>query len=115
MAPKPSLAQFHIDCVNSDCESITDMVDRARDITYETFCKHCDINPIAQKMGYASGSERGLHLKDDRLVTFHKSRFQGKPCYYMQHSRIEYVFIRPEDLRSTPQTHRACGNSPRLG
>ena len=44
-------------------------------------------------MKYDTGSERGgLRLKDDWHVGYFKSTYDGKPCYYIDHSRIEYIF-----------------------
>lgn len=89
------------------------MVDRARDISYETFMRQCDCADLVENMGYATGREVGLHLKDDWHVSYHKSTFQGMPCYYMRHSAIEYVFIRPEDMnaKKSPRMSRASGYS----
>ena len=41
-----------------------------------------------------SFAERGLHLSRDWGVSFYRSRYRGNRCYYMQHSAIEYIFIR---------------------
>ena len=46
-------------------------------------------------MGYAIGQEEGMHLKDDRLVSYHKSTYLGARCYYAVWSGTEYVFTRP--------------------
>ncbi len=45
--------------------------------------------------GYAVGPELGLHLKDDRHVSYHRSTYLGARCYYAVWSGTEYVFTRP--------------------
>lgn len=88
---KPKL-QFVTSCVNSTGEAIHAMIDAARDVTFQTFCRHVSINQLAHDFGYSVGAERGLHLKDDFAVSFHRSVYKGQRCYYMRHSAIEYIF-----------------------
>ena len=38
-------------------------------------------------------------FKDDFALSCHKSYYQGIPCYYVQHSRIEYIFIEQENFK----------------
>jgi len=76
-------------CVNSDGPSITAMVDAAREIKLGTFRRHCESSRLESELGYCRG---GLSLARDWHVTFYKSRFRGRPCYYLRHSAIEYVF-----------------------
>ena len=81
-------------CVESDGESITAMVDAARDITYRTALKHMtDLLIWARARGYEA-REPGVTLRTDWHVSFHKSVYQGKPCYYVQWSGIEYIWLR---------------------
>jgi len=35
-----------------------------------------------------------LKLRADWAVSYHKGVFEGRPCYYMDHSRIEYIFCK---------------------
>ncbi len=84
--------RFITDCVSANGESISRMVDQAREVSFETFRRRTDWKPIAKALGYAVGSEPGLHLGDDALVRFYRSKFEGRPCYFMDWSRIEYVF-----------------------
>jgi len=82
-------------CVNSTAEKIHAMTDAAREVTLETIKRHCeDLHQWAHDMGYSVGGERGLHLKDDFAVSFHKSTYAGQPCYYIRHSAIEYIFTK---------------------
>ena len=66
------------------------MVDDARQITLRTLLKHCEgVKEWAIDHGYGDG----LELKDDYCVSFYKSTFEGKPCYYIDWSSIESVWL----------------------
>lgn len=86
------LCAYETCCVESTGKLITDMVERAREIKIATFKRNCDWRPLAERLGYIQGSLP--RLEDDYHVRFFKSRFDGRPCYYMVHSAIEYVFTR---------------------
>lgn len=74
-------------------DEFMDMLGKGRDISFETFARHCDWKPIARDMGYATGpGEPGLRLDKDYAVSFQTSRLAGERVYYMVHSAIEYVF-----------------------
>ena len=84
---------FRTSCVESAANPINAMVDDAINITLETFRRHIkDVDEFFRGFSYAIGNERGLHIKDDWCVSFHRSKYRGVRCYYMQHSCIEYVF-----------------------
>lgn len=69
------------------------MVDAARSITFATFRRNCaGVQDWARSMGYSIAGERGLHLKDDWAVSYHKSVYSGRPCYFIRHSAIEYIW-----------------------
>jgi hypothetical protein len=80
-------------CIHSTGEAINAMKDKAREITYRTFRKHCpDLDTWAQGMGYFLHTAQGLTLKNDWHVAYFKSEYQGKPCYYLVHSAIEHIW-----------------------
>ena len=90
-------------CVNSTAQLINDMTEHAREITWPTFRKHVHWTevrrtfPFYSSQGEKHDPETGkppapLHIKDDWAVSFWKSRYDGRPCYYVDHSRIEYIF-----------------------
>lgn len=88
---------YHTNCIGSNGGSIRKMVESSKKITFSTFVKNCDsedIKTLAAYLGYACGKEKGLHLKDDCMVTYYKSEYNGKTCYYMSQSAIEYIFLR---------------------
>jgi hypothetical protein len=74
-------------------DEFMEMLDKGRDISFETFARHVDWKPIAQDMGYATGAQKGgLRLDKDHHVRFKTSDLNGEKVYYMVHSAIEYVF-----------------------
>ena len=81
-------------CVNANGGDITDMVDVAREISYDTMRKYISIEELRSVFdGYAWGKEKGLRLKKDWAVRFYKSVFKGQKCVFVCHSMIEYVFV----------------------
>lgn len=88
---------YYTNCINSTYEAITAMTERARDITYTTLLQHVGIDTLLDTFpGYARYPQQGLTLKNDWHVSYHKSRYEGKRCYYVRHSAIEYIFIKEE-------------------
>lgn len=80
-------------CVNSTAFAIHAMTDAARDVSLATIRRHCvGVADWARGMGYAVGAEVGLHLKDDWAVSYHKSTYQNRACFYIRHSAIEYIW-----------------------
>ena len=86
--------QYETSCVNSTAAKINAMVDRAREITYQTFVRYVDLEELKLFQGYTWGPGRkdGLRLKDDWAVRYYRSRYAGRKCVYMDHSSIEYIF-----------------------
>lgn len=99
-------------CVSADGGDISDMVDQAQDVSYDQFMRNVPVAEIFQSgIGYGYywtpaqavvagvdyhevARNRPLTLKKDWHVSYHRSVFQGKPCYFMVHSAIEYVFVK---------------------
>lgn len=74
-------------CVHSDACNINRMVDNAVEIQWRTFAKHCDYLPLEKQIA------QHVKFKNDWAVSFYKSKFKGKTCYYVRHSSIEYIFL----------------------
>lgn len=83
---------YHTCCVHSDARSIHDMTDRAREITLATFRKRCETLEWETGLGYERDGRGGLPLSRDWHVSYFKSHYRGKPCYYARHSAIEHIF-----------------------
>jgi len=85
---------FETTCVGAGmqgAEAITEMVDNAREVTWGTIKKHISANELKI---LTSGYTTGLRLQDDYTVSFWKSKYRGRPCYFIVHSAIEYVFVK---------------------
>jgi hypothetical protein len=85
-------------CVQADGDDIHAMVEQAQQITWATFKQHVsptDLLEFERNGGYDTGHERGgLRLSKDWAVSYWRSTYQGQPCYYLEHSSIEYVYTR---------------------
>ena len=85
--------QYLTCCVNSTGPKIHAMVDAAREVTLRTLRRHVSTEELKGVFGfYTWGVGPGLHLKNDWAVSYHKSTYDGQPCYYVDHSSIEYIF-----------------------
>jgi hypothetical protein len=66
-----------------------DMIDRAVSVTYRTFRKHCHgLDEWAAERGYG----RHLHISNDYAVSYNRSMYKGKVCYYLCWSGFEYLW-----------------------
>lgn len=85
-------------CVNTpkeDVPALDAMIRQATDITRRTFLKHVNrdqLKDIERTLGYAEHPSQGLVMANDFHVTYHRSYWRGKRCYYFVHSAIEYYF-----------------------
>ena len=75
-------------------QAINEMADAARQITYATLKKHCSgLSELEQSLGY----DASLKLEKDWAVSFYKGTYRGARAYYIEHSRIEHIFIHKDD------------------
>lgn len=82
--------QYETCCLNANGDDITEMVDGSHEVTLAAIRQHCaGFAEWCTKMGYDS---RGLTIDRDWAVSYHKSVYRGKPCYYIYHSAIEYIW-----------------------
>ncbi|ABM97162.1 hypothetical protein [Methylibium petroleiphilum] len=95
-APKFELVARCVDIPMSKVQDLFDMMDRSRDVSFATFARRTNWQPVASRLGCAVGSQKGLHLKDDYHVGYKRSTWRGHPCYYLDHSRIEHIFVAPD-------------------
>lgn len=78
-----------------EVEALIAFQETARDISLDTFRRRTNRESrrrIERSLGYAIGSERGLHLKGDYCVRYISGKYHGKPAVAIVHSAIEYVF-----------------------
>lgn len=86
--------QFVTDCVHSTAEAIDAMTEQAHPVTWRTFTAHVSVRLLAEMFPvYAwQPQAKGLRMPNDYAVSFYRSKYQGRPCYYLEHSCIEYIF-----------------------
>ena len=111
MAYKPY--HFETSCVScEDVDALSEMIDMAQDVTYQEFFRNVPLSAVFDSgVAYVyywtpaqcvlAGvpyeevrNNRPLTLKKDWHVGYSKSTYQGKPCYFITHSAIEYVFVK---------------------
>jgi hypothetical protein len=84
-------------CVLSTGPAINAMTERAREVSYRTFMRHVDRDELATVSPFDyydwRRRPRDLTLKRDWHVSYHRSVYEGRPCYYARHSAIEYIFV----------------------
>lgn len=90
--------RFALRCVEAtDGAEIQAMADTAKPITRRTFLTYIDRAELAQLergLRYDTGHERGgLRMSRDWHVGYYRSTYQGRPCVYFDHSRIEHIFL----------------------
>lgn len=87
--------EYLTSCVDSTADAINAMVVRAIDVTYRTMLLRCPgLLDWAESVGYErDGRSGGLTLERDWAVSFHRSKYRGKRCYYVRWSAIEHIFV----------------------
>lgn len=81
-------------CCDGSCtnEELEYLYEHDREIKFDAFARHVNIQTISEYLGYAFGNTKGLHLKNDWHVRFYISRFRGQRCYHLDWSHIDHVF-----------------------
>jgi hypothetical protein len=87
-----------------DCASLGDhldalsrMTEGEQPVTYQTFRKNVgaeNLDRWSKNHGYELHSSRGLTLKKDWHVSYHRSWWYGRRCYYLVWSAFEHVWVR---------------------
>lgn len=92
MATPPDRLPYLLSCVSSrDVAAIINMVDESREITRRTFRRRVrrqDREELEKQLGYG----HDFRITQDWHVRYFSSRWRGRPCVYLMHSCIEYVF-----------------------
>jgi len=52
-----------------------------------------DRKEVEQMLGYDKIKDV-LKIDEDYSVSFHRSKFKGKRCYYVRWSGIEFIFVK---------------------
>lgn len=80
----------------TDADALLQMSDEAEEITFRTFACRCDWKELAANLGY----DKDLPLSKDWSVRFLKSKFKGHPCYILDHTECEFIFLEPSVVKS---------------
>jgi hypothetical protein len=89
------MKQYVKNCVTATNIQLIPMVSNARQIDFDTFAQAVDMDEVRrlfQHYNWTDKQSNGLRLKDDRYVSYWESTFMEKPCVYIEHSCIEYIF-----------------------
>lgn len=82
-------------CVELEGPDIQAMVDKAQRVSLKTMKQHCaGLDEWAKNMKYERDARHGLTLQKDWHVTYWKSVFRRKSCYFLVHSAIEYIWTK---------------------
>ena len=90
--------RYVTNCVNADGDEINRMRDHkaCRTISYAQMRRQCaGLLAWARNHGYELRKSAGLTLKDDWHVSYHRSVFRNRPCYYLVWSGIEHIWQVP--------------------
>ena len=103
---------FLTSCVASTTELIDALTDdnTAVAVDYAEMNAHCDLRVFEAELGY---DPEGLQLKNDWHVSFYRSTYAGCPCYYLDHSGIEYIWVLAAQWKpEMAERCSGCGNTP---
>lgn len=98
---------YTLDCTQADGNDIREMVDGEHtELTYIEFRRAVEgLDEWAKNKGYARAKNQGsgVTLKGDWHVSYHKGTFRGTPCYWLDWSCFNNIWL-PEgwdDLRAS--------------
>jgi hypothetical protein len=108
---------FVTSCINANGDDINEMmqIPLCKNLSSANF-----ISRIATKLGIDHdildrlGYDSKRQFADDWALGCYKSYYQGIPCYLVQHSRIEYVFVDKKDLNKVLNVEEASARQTRL-
>jgi hypothetical protein len=90
------MKKYITNCVNSTAKALDPMLEKAREINFSEFVKEIDTTELQCLFPYydwkGNNIKSGLKFEDDWAVSYWRSFFNKKPCVYVCHSCIEYIF-----------------------
>lgn len=87
-------------CTNRHmADGLEAMMDNAVEVSYRTLVNAVGRDVLAQTFPQFDWSirPRDLTMKDDYAVSYYRSTFKGRPCYFVRESGIESVFVSDDD------------------
>jgi hypothetical protein len=100
IASSSDSGKYHylINCVRANGRSIEEMIAVGKQVSWKEFSSNVSLKDLRYIFGgiynFNGNKNNGLRIQDDYSVSFWKSKFEGQDCYYIDQSRIEYVFVR---------------------
>lgn len=83
-------------CVHSTAELIEDMIEQETEITWGEFATKVS-QELIDEVFPTYKEVVGLSLGTDYHVRFFHSYYDGKPCVFVVHSAIEYIFTEQQN------------------
>jgi hypothetical protein len=78
---------------------IHEMMALAEPISADTFFRHVSQEEACNLVGHPFRHPSSFSLRDDWHVRYYRATWEGRPCFVMVHSAIEYIFQYPEANR----------------
>lgn len=100
-AGRHAVMQYRHSCVDVNDgntlarDQLIAFIDTAKQVKRDSFKRHVDQDSLVElehKLGYVTGSKRGLRCADDYTVSYLSGTYAGKRAVAMVHSRIEHIF-----------------------
>jgi hypothetical protein len=86
-------------CIGGEGDLLKEMEDSAVEVSYRTIVRHLGRGVLANMFPYykwvgteQNGNQMDLLMSDDYAVTYYKSKYNDRPCYYIDHGAIFYIF-----------------------
>jgi hypothetical protein len=74
-------------------EALEAMTETAVESSYDQMVRHCaGLLDWAVDHSYERHPNHGLTLKDDWHVAYYRSTFEGRKCYYLVYSAMEFIW-----------------------
>lgn len=96
VATAPVTWVFVTDCIHAEGDDINAMKEVAIELTYWTLRKKLGAAMVQREaeLMYDTGRTRthGLRLSKDWAVSYYRSIYRGRPCYFFVWSGIDQIF-----------------------
>lgn len=89
------MKKYTTNCVNSSAAVLDPMLEKAEEISFGQFTQEIDTTELQQLFphyDWTANNPDSLRLEDDYTVSWWRSKFKGRPCVFLCHSCIEYIF-----------------------
>ena len=84
--------KYIINCTESTADLIDEMTEKAKVIAYQELLNLVTQEELDIVFPVYVGIEDILTLESDYQTSYYESQYNGNPCVYVEHSRIEYIF-----------------------